>query len=126
MKNPISASLIALILAGVSSGAVATAMPPELLGTYAPERTTCAAVQKGYKLTGMLDGVVVKKDGVSFIESSCSAKRVSKTGEGAYSLLMKCSGEGEEWNFTGSYQVSGNVLTIANKDGAERFKRCAK
>lgn len=126
MKITSSISIASLLMAFGVSTAQAANMPAELLGTYVSDSANCAQVQKSYKQTGMFDGAIVGKGGTSFIESSCEAKRVSKTADGAYSVFMKCSGEGEEWEFTGTYKISGPVLTIASKDGSERFKRCGK
>lgn len=110
----------------VAGAAQAADMPKELNGRYVQEAGNCAEMQKAYKDTGMWDGVIVGKAGVGFIESSCDATRVTKAAGGAYTVGFKCSGEGEEWNFTGTYKVSGNVLTVSTKDGSERYKRCGK
>lgn len=109
-----------------AQSAQAADMPKEMHGRYVAEAGNCAEMQKAYKEVGMWDGVVVGKSGVGFIESSCDATRVSKAAAGAYTVLFKCSGEGEEWNFTGTYKLTGNVLTVSTKDGSERYKRCAK
>ena len=117
-----------MVMGVLATAAMAQAadMPKELHGRYVSEAGNCAEMQKSYKESGMWDGVIVAKTGVGFIESSCDATRVSKAAGGAYTVVFKCSGEGEEWNFTGTYKVSGNVLTVSTQDGAERYKRCSR
>lgn len=126
MKTPFASITLTACIVGMSPLAHAADMPAELFGRYASESSSCAQIQKSHKETGMWDGVIVSKGGVSFIESSCDAARVSKTGAGAYALVLKCSGEGEEWDVKANYKLAGTALTISTADGAERFKRCGK
>ncbi len=114
---------LTLALTGIH--AHAADMPKELFGRYVAEAGSCAENQKALKETGMWDGVTVEKSGVSFIESSCDAHRISKSGN-AFAVHLKCAGEGEEWDVKSTYQLSGSVLTISTKEGSERFKRCGK
>jgi hypothetical protein len=126
MKPTSTSTCIATLALALSSVNVQAAdMPKELFGRYVAEAGSCAENQKALKETGMWDGVTVEKSGVSFIESSCDAHRVSKNGN-AFAVHLKCAGEGEEWDVKSSYQLSGSLLTISTKEGSERFKRCGK
>ncbi|CAN1550094.1 hypothetical protein MCEMIEM28_02179 [Burkholderiaceae bacterium] len=125
MKNTPFAWIATVTLTLASVAAHAADMPKELLGRYVSESGTCTDNQKAFKETGMWDGVTVEKSGVSFIESSCDAHRVSKNGN-SFAMHFKCSGEGEEWDVKSTYKLSGSVLTISTKEGSERFKRCGK
>lgn len=126
MKNVFAPIALSACMFGITPLAHSADMPAELFGRYASESSSCAQIQKSHKETGMWDGVIVSKGGVSFIESSCDSARVSKTGAGAYALVLKCSGEGEEWDVKANYKLAGATLTISTTDGAERFKRCGK
>ena len=122
-STPTCIATLALALSSVN--VQAADMPKELFGRYVAEAGSCAENQKALKETGMWDGVTVEKSGVSFIESSCDAHRVSKNGN-AFAVHLKCAGEGEQWDVKSTYQLSGSVLTISTKEGSERFKRCGK
>jgi hypothetical protein len=75
MKTPFASITLAACIVGMSPLAHAADMPAELFGRYASESSSCAQIQKSHKETGMWDGVIVSKGGVSFIESSCDAAR---------------------------------------------------
>lgn len=126
MKTTFAALALATIMTATVPCAQAADMPAELLGRYVSQKSNCAEMQKSHKQTGMWDGVTITKDRVWFIESSCDVARVSKAGEGAYALVLKCAGEGEEWDVNTTYKLAGNALTISTKEGSERFKRCGK
>ena len=74
----------------------------------------------------MWDGVIIEKERISFIESSCDVSKLSKTGTGSFALVLKCAGEGEEWDDKATFKIAGTTLTITSKDGTESFKRCGK
>ncbi|MFY8125662.1 MAG: hypothetical protein ACOVLL_05845 [Hydrogenophaga sp.] len=126
MTKTLSSIVCSAMLTCTTLSASASGMPAELLGRYVAETGNCAQNQKSYKETGMWDGVTVEKGGVSFIESSCGAGRVTSSGAGAYNVVLKCSGEGEEWDVRANYKLTGTNLTITTKEGSERFKRCGK
>lgn len=109
-----------------AAAAQAADMPKEMHGRYVQESGNCNEMQKAYKETGMWDGMIVGKSGVGFIESSCDATQVRKGAGGVVNVGFKCSGEGEEWTFSGTYKLAGAVLTVSTKDGTERYKRCGK
>ncbi len=124
MKSLRASLVVTALLASALSSVHAADFPAELFGRYVSQATKCADMQKSYKQTGMWDGITVTKGSVSFIESSCTAARVTKTGEGTYALQLKCSGEGEEWDDKQTYKIAGSELTVSGKGGSERFKRC--
>jgi len=126
MKIKIASAVFAFSALLPTHWAQAASIPQELLGRYIAPSGSCAESQKAFKETGMWDGVIIDKDRISFIESSCDVSRLSKSGTSSYALILKCSGEGEEWNDKATYKIAGSTLTITSKDGSENFKRCGR
>lgn len=117
---------IAIAFTVMAPLAHATEMPNELIGNYVQETSSCAEITRLHNEMGVWDGIIVSKTGTSFFESSCNLSQATKTAPGTYSLVLNCSGEGENWDANASYKLSGNSLTINTADGSEYFKRCSQ
>jgi hypothetical protein len=118
--------VLMLGLTGIFMPTYAADIPNELFGYWMDESDNCVTAKKSLATTGMWAGILIRKQSIGFIESSCSASRVSKTGVGSYILQLKCAGEGEEWKVSTTYTVSGAQLqTVNDKGETARYRRCA-
>ena len=102
----------------------AAEIPSELFGYYEADSKFCAEAKKSWSAGGQMGGILIRKEKIVFIESTCSPSRIIKRGAGSFTLNLSCFGEGDEWKVSDTYTINGKVLTISGKDGEEKLWRC--
>jgi hypothetical protein len=91
--------------------------PTELFGKWVSGKGEkfCRDALKAEKQTGMWDGVIISKDGLSGMEFSCNAASVSNIGD-SFKIAENCGGQGDEWKLNTTYTLSNGVLKIISED----------
>jgi hypothetical protein len=91
--------------------------PAELMGKWVEGKGDkfCRDALNAEKQTGMWDGLIISKDGVSGMEFSCTAASVSKVGE-SFSIVENCAALGNEYKLNSAYIVSNGSLKINSED----------
>lgn len=91
--------------------------PTELFGKWVSGKGDkfCRDAIKAEKQTGMWDGVIISKDGLSGMEFSCSAASVSNVGD-SFKIAENCGGQGEEWKLNTTYTLSKGALKMISED----------
>jgi hypothetical protein len=91
--------------------------PTELFGKWVSGKGDkfCRDALKAEKQTGMWDGVIISKDGLSGMEFSCNATSVSNVGD-SFKIAENCSGQGDGWKLITTYTLSNGALKIISED----------
>ncbi len=107
------AVLASTVTCGLGMATLAQADMSSIYGKWVPAEYQCN--YDGYTSDSVFS---IDSQRVSFFESSCDIIGTQYTGVGsAYSVTMRCSGEGDSWQTTAIYARSEENLMVYFQDG---------